>query len=79
MDASRASAPGFLFVYTVYNSMSSTELRKVDAWMKPNRLAINIKKTNYVIFKSKQKRVNAIYSCNLIFKVSIWPVGFLQF
>ena len=27
--------------------------------MKSNRLSVNIKKTNYAIFKSKQKRVNA--------------------
>ena len=35
------------------------ELRKIDAWMKSNRFSVNIKKTNYVIFKSKRKRVNA--------------------
>ena len=40
-------------------SILNEELRKVDAWMKSNRLSVNIKKTNYVIFKSKQKRVNA--------------------
>ena len=40
-------------------SILNEELRKVDAWMKSNRLSVNIKKTNYVIFKSKQKKVNA--------------------
>ena len=40
-------------------SILNEELRKVDAWMKSNRLSVNIKKTNYVIFKSKQKRFNA--------------------
>ena len=40
-------------------SILNEELRKVDAWMKSNRLSVNIKKTNYVIFKSKQKRVDA--------------------
>ena len=50
------------------------EFRNVDAWMKSNRRSINIKKTNYVIFESKQKRVNAnvsLYYDNIPLKVPL--------
>ena len=31
------------------------ELKKLNIWMKTNKLSVNINKTNYVIFNSKQK------------------------
>ena len=31
------------------------ELRKVRKWLEANRLAINIEKTNFVIFRSQQR------------------------
>jgi hypothetical protein len=31
------------------------ELKKLNIWMKTNKLSVNINKTNYVIFSSKQK------------------------
>ena len=40
------------------NDTLNNELSKFDCWMKANKLSVNIKKTNYVVFKSKQKRIN---------------------
>ena len=34
------------------------ELRKVRKWLEANRLALNISKTNYVIFHSNSKKIN---------------------
>ena len=51
-------------------SILNEELRKVDAWMKSNTLSVNIKKTNYVIFKSKQKRINA--NLSLFYDNNLW-------
>jgi hypothetical protein len=31
------------------------ELKKLNIWMKTNKFSVNINKTNYVIFSSKQK------------------------
>ena len=33
----------------------NSELRKLDSWMKSNKLSVNISKTNYIIF-SRDKR-----------------------
>ena len=40
------------------NDTLNNELSKFDCWMKANKLSVNIKKTNYVVFISKQKRIN---------------------
>jgi hypothetical protein len=40
------------------NDTLNNELSKFDCWMKTNKLSVNIKKTNYVVLKSKQKRIN---------------------
>jgi hypothetical protein len=37
----------------VFNS----ELRKLDIWMKSNKLSVNISKTNYIIFWPRQKKI----------------------
>ena len=37
------------------------ELYNYDLWLKSNKLSVNLKKTCYVIFKSRQKKLN----CNL--------------
>ena len=34
------------------------ELNNTDIWMKCNKLSINTKKTNYIIFKHKQKKIH---------------------
>jgi hypothetical protein len=34
------------------------ELNNIDIWMKCNKLSINTKKTNYIIFKHKQKKIH---------------------
>ena len=39
-------------------SVMNCELTKISLWMKSNKLSVNIKKTNYVIFKPKQKSVH---------------------
>ena len=36
----------------------NTEISKVSNWLIANKLSINIKKTNYRIFKSRQKKLN---------------------
>ena len=33
------------------------ELQNINTWMKANKLSVNVKKTNCVIFKSKQRRI----------------------
>ena len=35
----------------------NTEISKVSNWLIANKLSINIKKTNYMIFKSRQKKI----------------------
>ena len=37
-------------------SVLNEELIKIDSWMRSNKLSVNIKKTNYVVFKSAQKK-----------------------
>ena len=36
----------------------SGELTKLSDWFKVNKLSINIKKSNFIIFKSRQKTQN---------------------
>jgi hypothetical protein len=36
----------------------NSELRKLDIWMKSNKLSVNISKTNYIIFRPRQKKIN---------------------
>ena len=37
-------------------SVLNDELQNIDVWQKCNKLSVNIKKTNYVIFKPRQKK-----------------------
>ena len=39
-------------------SVLNTELTEIDNWMKSNKLSVNIKKTSYIIFKSRQKKIS---------------------
>ena len=41
------------------------ELRNFDVWFKCNKLSVNLQKANYIIFKSRQKKLN--YSFTLFF------------
>jgi hypothetical protein len=43
-------------------SVMNEELKKVDVWMKNNKLSVNIEKTNYIIFKSNRKSVDTNFS-----------------
>ena len=38
-------------------SKMNAELEKINIWMKINKLSVNIGKTNYIIFRPKQKSV----------------------
>ena len=38
----------------------NSELEKVSNWLMANRLTVNIKKTNYVIFKVRQKQLPSV-------------------
>ena len=40
----------------------NTELDKLSSWFQANRLSINVKKSNFVIFKSAQNRQNLDFS-----------------
>ena len=40
-------------------SVLNDELQNIDVWQKCNKLSVNIKKTNYVIFKLRQKKFNS--------------------
>ena len=40
-------------------SVFNDELQNIDVWLKCNKLAVNIKKANYVIFKPRQKKFNS--------------------
>ena len=40
-------------------SVLNEELIKIDSWMRSNKLSVNIKKTNYVVFKSAQKKASS--------------------
>ena len=35
------------------------ELQNIDVWLKCKKLSVNIKKTNYIIFKLRQKKFNS--------------------
>jgi hypothetical protein len=48
--------------YTPIESVTNEELKKVDVWMKSNKLSVNIEKTNYIIFKSNRKTVATNFS-----------------
>ena len=39
--------------------MLNEELIKIDSWMRSNKLSVDIKKTNYVVFKSAQKKASS--------------------
>ena len=34
----------------------NTELKKLSSWFQANKLSINIKKSNFILFKTKQNR-----------------------
>ena len=40
----------------------NNELQNIDVWLRCNKLSINIKKTNYVIFRPSQKKFNHSFS-----------------
>ena len=40
-------------------SVLNEELIKIDSWMRSNKLSVNIKKTNNVVFKSAQKKASS--------------------
>jgi hypothetical protein len=37
----------------------NTELQKLAVWFKANKMAVNVSKTNYIIFRTRGKIVNA--------------------
>ena len=40
------------------NHVLNNELEKVAKWLIANQLSINLEKTNYIIFKSRQKKLD---------------------
>ena len=60
-------------------SILNRELAKVDKWFKCNKLSLNIKKTNYVIFRSNRNRTNIKKACRKINKKNIERVKSTKF
>ena len=42
---------------SILNNMINVELAKLSEWFKANKLSINVSKSKYTIFKSRQKRL----------------------
>ena len=56
----------------------NTEIQKISRWLKINKMSVNIKKKNYIIFKSKQKLIN--YKLNIkIDNIEIEQVSVTKF
>ena len=53
------SNPNFL------ENVLNNELQNIDVWLRCNKLSINIKKTNYVIFRPSQKKFNHSFSLSI--------------
>ena len=47
-------------------SILNEELQNFDVWLKCNKLSVNVKKTNYIVFKSRQKKLD--YNFSLSFR-----------
>ena len=55
-----ADATNVLFSNADFNMLQdilNSELEKVSNWVMANKLTVNIKKTNYVIFEVRQKQL----------------------
>ena len=46
-------------------STVNEELSKLDNWFKANKLSLNVKKCNFIVFKPRQKRVNLDFSVTI--------------
>ena len=51
-------------------SVLNEELSNFDVWLKCNKLSVNLKKTNYIFFKSRQKELNCHFTLSL--EISPW-------
>ena len=41
------------------------ELRKITSWLSTNKLSLNVKKTHFMIFKTKRKKLNQTLSMEI--------------
>ena len=67
-----ADDTGIFYSHSDVNHLTAVvdkELQNINTWMKANKLSVNVKKTNYVIFKSKQRRIGT--------NTSLSPDGFV--
>ena len=46
--------------FNVLQDILNSELEKVSNWLMANKLTVNIKKTNYIIFKVRQKQLPSV-------------------
>jgi hypothetical protein len=56
-----ADDTNIFFSHHKFSSLVNTvncEIDKISEWFKANKLSLNLKKSNYVIFKSRQKRID---------------------
>ena len=81
MSYGAQALPAHLFfsdTFSDYESRVNTEIQKISRWLKINKLSLNIKKTNYIIFESKQKIIN--YKLNIkLDNIEIEQVSFTKF
>ena len=49
-------------VLGLYLLLINDELRNYDMWLKCNKFSVNVKKTNYVIFKPRQGIANGDFN-----------------
>jgi hypothetical protein len=53
-------------IITASARVINEELEYIDLWMKVNKLSVNTDKTNYILFKGKNKKIQRIYLLYLI-------------
>ena len=58
----RVLAFAFTIVFVWTGPNLNDELRNYDRWLKCNKLSVNVKKTNYVIFKPRQRIANGDFN-----------------
>ena len=61
----------------------NSELSKLSEWLKVNKLSLNVAKTNYILFRPKQKSITVSYTITLdniaVQQVEVTKFNFLGF
>ena len=59
-------------VDTLCNTMNQ-ELRKITSWLSCNKLSLNVKKTHFVVFKTKRKKLRQTITIKIYYRQFITP------